>query len=292
MMPTARIATLALATCGALGSAILYAQALPDAATILDRYVEVTGGHAAYEMHRTEILTGVIEFPAQGLKGKLARYVAPDQEYSSVDLEGIGSIEAGISGGVAWEKSVLLGPRIKEGEEKDQAIRDAYFDAPIYWRQIYSKASTAGIKNINGEDCYEVVLTPATGKPERQFYSQKTGLLVRTTAVAAQPDGRCRRGSGRHRLQKFRGRLDPHAVQATRGEPEIEYHGGTGPRQRNHSAGTVRTGQPMSPLCSGNPPTLQLSTNRLLNNSLNDRIGPLIYIRGSVCSCFGGSYLC
>jgi hypothetical protein len=188
MTPMARIARIVLA-CGALGSAILHAQVLPDAATILDRYVEVTGGRAAYEMHRTEVLTGVIEFPAQGLKGKLTRYSAPKQEYSLIELEGIGTIESGMSGGVAWEKSVLLGPRIKQGEEKDQAIREAYLNAPIHWRQLYTKAAVAGTTVIDGEDCDEVILTPATGKPEHEFYSRRTGLLVRTTAVAASQMG-------------------------------------------------------------------------------------------------------
>jgi len=180
---------LAIAISAILGPTVLFAQNLPDAATILERYVDVTGGRSAYESHNTEILTGVIEFPAQGLKGKLTRYAAPGREYSIVDLQGIGAIESGISGGVAWEKSVLLGPRIKQGEEKAQAMREGDFDAPIHWRTLYQKASTAGTQTINGDDCYEVALTPADGKPEHQFYSKKTGLLVRTTAIAASQMG-------------------------------------------------------------------------------------------------------
>ena len=179
-----------IAWLAALGGGLLAAQPLPDAAGILDRYVEVTGGRAAYEKHRTEVLSGIVEFPAQGLKGKLTRYAAPpEQEYSIVELEGIGTIESGVYAGAAWEKSVLLGPRLKAGEEKDQAIREAHFNEPIEWRKLYAKAATAGLQTVNGEDCYEVILTPAAGRPEHQFYSRKTGLLVRTTAVAASQMG-------------------------------------------------------------------------------------------------------
>src|SRR5882757_7574647 len=93
-------------------------QALPKAETILDRYVEVTGGKAAYEKHTRDTMTGTISFPAQGLSGKLTRYaMAPDKEYSVVELGPIGKIESGFSNGVAWEKSAILGPRIKSGEE-------------------------------------------------------------------------------------------------------------------------------------------------------------------------------
>ena len=166
------------------------AAALPKAESILDRYVQVTGGKGAYQKLRTEILAGTIEFPAMGLKGKLTRYsAAPDQEYSIVELESIGNIESGIYMGAAWEKSVLLGPRIKNPEERDQSLREARFNAPLEWRKIYPKVATAGVQTIDGEECYEVVLTPPTGKPQHQFYSKKTGLLVRTTTVAASQMG-------------------------------------------------------------------------------------------------------
>jgi hypothetical protein len=188
-MPRTEIAGFAIALCGIAGGSLLPAQPLPDAATILERYIEVTGGRAAYENHHTELLTGTIDFPAQGLKGKLTRYLAPSKEYSLMELDAIGTIETGVLDDVAWEKSVLLGPRIKQGDEKQQAIREAAFNAPLHWRELYAKAKTAGIAKIDGADCYELVLTPAAGQPEHQFYSRKSGLLIRTTTVAASQMG-------------------------------------------------------------------------------------------------------
>src|SRR5579863_1905064 len=139
-------------------------EALPAAATVLDRFVEVTGGKAAYEKHKTEIQTGKLEFTALGLKGSLTAYSAePDRHYSSLDLEGLGKIEMGVTGGVAWENNSISGPRIKSGEEKVQAVRDARINAPYHWRELYSKAETTGAENIDGEDCFKVSLTPAEG---------------------------------------------------------------------------------------------------------------------------------
>ena len=171
-------------------AALVTAQALPKAETILDRYVEVTGGKAAYEQHSSEILIGTIAFPAQGLSGRLTRYaMAPDKEYSVVEMGPIGKIESGVFNGVAWEKSAILGPRVKTGDEKDQATREARFNAPVDWRNIYTKAETAGTEAVNGDECYKVTLTAATGKPETQYYSKKTGLLLKTTATALSPMG-------------------------------------------------------------------------------------------------------
>ena len=40
---------------------------LPKAETLIDHYVEVTGGRAAYEKRTSETATGTVEFAAQGL---------------------------------------------------------------------------------------------------------------------------------------------------------------------------------------------------------------------------------
>jgi hypothetical protein len=163
---------------------------LPPAATILDRYVEVTGGKAAYEKHKTEIETGTVQFAALGLKGTLSGYSAePDKHYSTFDLEGVGKVEEGVSDSVAWENSPLSGPRIKSGEEKAQALRDARFNAPAHWREIYTKAETTGVERVGEEDCYKVLLTPAQGNAVTMYFSKKSGLMKKTTVVAASQFG-------------------------------------------------------------------------------------------------------
>jgi zinc protease len=160
-------------------------EALPAAATILDRYVDVTGGKAAYEKHKTEIETGKLEFGALGLKGTLLTYSAePDQHYSRMDLDGIGKVEMGVSGGVAWENNSISGPRIKTGEERAQALRDARINAPYHWRELYPKVETTGAEIVEGEDCYRVLLTPAEGNPETMYFGKKSGLLKKTTVIA------------------------------------------------------------------------------------------------------------
>jgi hypothetical protein len=179
-----------LAILGALAGTVAPAQSLPKAETILDRYVEVTGGKAAYQRHTHEILKGTISFPEQGLSGQLTRYaMAPDKDYSVVELGPIGKIESGFTDGIAWEKSAILGPRVKTGDEKDQAAREAQLNGQAEWRKIFPKAETAGSESVNGEDCYKLLLTPASGKPETQYFSKKTGLLLKTAATAVSPMG-------------------------------------------------------------------------------------------------------
>ncbi len=208
---------------GGVASALSLAQPLPKAETILDHYVEVTGGKAAYEQHKTEVLSGTIVFPAQGLTGQLTRYSAtPDKEYSMVELGPIGKIESGVANGIAWERSVILGPRLKDGDEKNQAMREGRFNAPLEWRKIFSKVETTGVETAEGEECYKVLLTPAAGKPETQFYSKKSGLLVKTTATAASPMGEISAEVTVSEYKNFGGVLMPTRSKQKAGGQELE----------------------------------------------------------------------
>jgi hypothetical protein len=155
-----------LVVVAALSGAIAAAQDLPKAETILDRYVEVTGGKAAYEKHTHEKMTGTISVPEVGMTGSLTRYaMAPDKEYSVLVLGPLGKAESGFNNGVAWEKNVITGPRVKSGDEGGQAAREARFNAQVDWRKLFLKVETAGSESVDGEDCYKVVVTPTAGKP-------------------------------------------------------------------------------------------------------------------------------
>jgi len=163
---------------------------LPKPETIIDRYIEVTGGRAAYENRKSEVSTGTVELAAQGVKGTLVQYAAaPDNSYTAMEFDGVGKFEQGSADGVAWEKSTLLGPRVKSGAEKSQALREAVFNLELNWKKFYDKAETAGVETIDGEECYKVVLTPADGKAETRYYQKKSGLLVKMNMVGVNQMG-------------------------------------------------------------------------------------------------------
>jgi len=162
----------------------LAADELPKADTILDRFIEVAGGKAAFEKHHNEVMHANMEFTGRGLKGTLTVYQAPpDQVRAIIEIEGVGKIDSGTSGDVAWESSAMQGPRIKQGVEKSDAFRDATFNAAIEWRKLYPKVETVGIENVQDHECYKVVLTPPQGNPVTNFYDKKSGLLIKTAAT-------------------------------------------------------------------------------------------------------------
>ena len=164
--------------------------ALPKAETILDRSVEVTGGKPAFEKRHNEVMHGSMEFSGRGIKGTMTVYQAePDKNVAIIEIEGIGKIESGSNGEIAWENSALQGPRIKQGDEKAGSLRDGTFNAALNWRKLYTKAETAGAETVEGHECYKVVLTPKEGKPTAEFFDKKTGLMIKTMVTRNTPMG-------------------------------------------------------------------------------------------------------
>lgn len=160
--------------------------ALPDAETILDRFVEVTGGQAAYDDRHSQVVHGRMEVPAAQISGDLMIYQdSGNNYYTSINIPGIGLVETGVTNGVAWENSALQGARIKTGAEKAQAIREATMNASADWRELFPKVETVGIETIDGEQAYSVLMTPEAGGAQTIHFSVSSGLALRTDLVAA-----------------------------------------------------------------------------------------------------------
>ncbi len=162
----------------------------PSVETVMNHFIASTGGKTAWEARHSQVEHATIDFAKQGLKGSLTIYeAAPDKYLGVTELPGIGKIASGSNGDVAWENSALQGPRIKQGAERADALREGAFNAPLYWQKLYLKAELAGPATVEGHDCYKVVLTPKDGKPITEFYDKKSGLMVKTMATVTSQMG-------------------------------------------------------------------------------------------------------
>ncbi len=176
-------------------SAVLLAQNnAPTAESILNKYVEVTGGKEAYAKVKSVSMLGTMEIKGQNVKGE-ARLYRQDggKYYTVVDLPGIGKQEDGSNGSVVWDKTVL-GPRIKTGVEKflatcASAALGEYAKGAVEKDNCYDKSEFVGEENVGGKTLYKVKMTPKQGKPEEHYYDKATGLLARTKMILPSPMG-------------------------------------------------------------------------------------------------------
>ena len=166
---------------------------LPTGEAVLAKYVEATGGAAAYDAVKTRVTQARMEILGANVVVSLTMYAAPPSNiYTVAESEAIGRIESGVSDGIAWENSAMRGAIVKEGVERDDMLRDAIFDRLAHWKEHLKSAECVGTADVNGKAAYRVAATPKSGSPQTFYFDGESGLLVRvettvTTAGGALP---------------------------------------------------------------------------------------------------------
>jgi len=160
------------------------AEDLPSGKDVLDRYIEVTGGRAAYAKVNTRLVKATMEVKPMGMKGSITTYEErPNKVHAVIEIEGMGKVERGCDGDVFWEVNPMTGPRIVDGEERDMMLLLARFD-PSDYADMFDGIECVGTEDIDGDTCYKVVMTPKKGPALTAYYSKESGLGVKTTIVA------------------------------------------------------------------------------------------------------------
>ncbi|MBC8108248.1 MAG: hypothetical protein H7Z14_16800 [Anaerolineae bacterium] len=162
----------------------------PTGDEVMNKYIEATGGKAAYEKIKSRAITGKIKITPPGLDGELKTVTkAPKLSHTTINFAGMGKFESGVNGDVVWEKNPITGVRILEGVEKDRALREADVESGADWKKHYASAENKGVKEINGKPAYEILLTPKEGPAITQYFDKDSGLLVQLEMHVARPEG-------------------------------------------------------------------------------------------------------
>jgi zinc protease len=163
----------------------------PTGDTVLQHFVDATGGKTAYDAVKTRISTGTFTLTGKGINGSYKLYqAAPAKAYAVIDIQGVGKIEDGTDGKVAWELSAMTGARIKTDEEAAAEFRDAALDAHTNWKGYYKSAEVTGSDSVGDKSCWKVVMTPNKGAPETDWFDKTSGLLLKESAITETPMGK------------------------------------------------------------------------------------------------------
>lgn len=164
---------------------------LPSAEQLLDKYVEVTGGKAAYQKLTSQVRIGKMEIPTMGQTINLAIYNVPPKKMAQVaESEMMGKTQMGCDGEHVWIESPMMGgAQLMDGERAEQILAAAEFNPEINWRDRYEKVETVGSETIDGKPCYKVVRTPKQGEIETLYINKDTNLIEMTQTKAQSPMG-------------------------------------------------------------------------------------------------------
>jgi outer membrane lipoprotein-sorting protein len=162
----------------------------PTAEQVLDKFVEASGGKAAMEKVTSVASKGTVDVTFAGVSAA-AEFLskAPDKTYFIIKVDGYGDVRQGFDGKVAWSDSPEAGLRELTGEQAETIKRSAVFNAPLKWRELFTKAELKGKEKVGERDAWAVVLTPAKGKPTTQHFDVETGLMLKVSSPAAGDQG-------------------------------------------------------------------------------------------------------
>lgn len=158
--------------------------ALPNAVDLIERFVAATGGKDAYRSIRTEAVKAEIVFTGQNLKFPLVVYATKGKTYASLDIPSIGKFEFGSDGTTAWDRSVVLGPRL-EPRSSVGGLLGPNADDILRWTESDLTLETLGKEDVNGSPCYQVKLGGDLGgqAANTACFDTQTGLLVKATSL-------------------------------------------------------------------------------------------------------------
>ena len=166
-------------------------ETLPKAEKILDRYIEVTGGKAAYDKIQNRVTKATVEMTGAGINLSMTNWQAkPNKSYSVLESDATGKVESGSDGTVVWQMSVMTGPQIMEGKHRVSMLHASIFDKYVYWRKAFKKVENVGTEEVNGKPCYKVIATPEGTYPETLFFDKESNLLVKTIVTIEHPMGK------------------------------------------------------------------------------------------------------
>jgi hypothetical protein len=166
------------------------ARSLPDGRDVIARFIGAIGGREAILKHRTRHFRGRFESPAQGLAGDFELFqAAPNRMLTTVSLPGLGLVQEGYDGSVAWTTNPATGPMVLEGLALDQRRHGADFYVALYPPEMISSLETVAEETFEGTPAYRVRVTTTWGEQYVEFFDKASALQLGSIRTVSTPVG-------------------------------------------------------------------------------------------------------
>jgi hypothetical protein len=153
----------------------------PAAVTaLIERYLQVTGGRAAFEAETTFRAKG--RLVSGGQAGTIEYWLRPPDAMAARMTLGTLKVRTGCRGGTAW-RTDLTSKRVTllDGKDLEKARADAWFENANWARVDHGGATlrAAGVSFMGGHERHAIEVVPPVGRSRTLWFDGKTGLLDR-----------------------------------------------------------------------------------------------------------------
>lgn len=174
----------------------------PTAASVIERYFEVTNFPSSVEEGKMLTLKGRLELVGMGLTGTFEQSQAvPPRSYIKMSIDGIGDLRSGFDGEVGWSLHPMTGAHLMEGDELFHARLQASVDAMLRSPEVFETIELEGSEEFEGRACHKIKLVakPVDGmdaeatediRTKFEYYEIESGYLYATVQMAPSPMGK------------------------------------------------------------------------------------------------------
>ncbi len=150
----------------------------PTVDQIIEKYIQSLGGKTAIEKLKTELQTGTFEGNGGNMPVEIA-IKAPNKWRFEIKLPDGKTFKQLSNGEKGWRVDPQQG--VEEMTRDHMLLTSRFLDlqAPIRFKETYTKAEVKGKDKQGGRDCYLIEATPKEGKPQTMFFDVETGFLLR-----------------------------------------------------------------------------------------------------------------
>lgn len=162
---------------------------LPPAREVVARYVDAIGGEAAVTTPRSIRTSGTFEMGGGAMRGTFVIVQTPTQTSLTLTLPGLGDLVTAFDGTHGWSVNPMQGPRLLEGAELAALREDGGSTGVLRRSPHLVRMETVARAEIDGEACWRVRFTYASGRETADCYAVASGLLLGSWSSQESPMG-------------------------------------------------------------------------------------------------------
>lgn len=166
----------------------VFAADLPEARTLVDRYMEAVGGEKAMKAGAVGTAKMTMEIVENGLRAPVRMYLRPDAMRFTMSIAGA-QVDMGMSQGVSWMIDPTYGPRLLEGEELQNQVETMSPGRESYDLDLIESMKTTALSDSEGRPCYRVDIAWKSGSKTMSCFSTVDGLVLSTESTTIDPSG-------------------------------------------------------------------------------------------------------
>lgn len=157
---------------------------------VIDNYVKAIGG--AENIKKIKDLVIKMEGEAVGMPFKLQATTmmkGGNKINLTIEADGLGVVSQQIYDGSKGRMSAGPNSKDLEGQDLVDLSRQAYFDLELRYEELGYKLALSRMAMVNGEKAYVIELTDPEGNKSSDFYSEASGLKIKSESVSEGPQG-------------------------------------------------------------------------------------------------------